>query len=255
MSEHDLKLNTSRLLLTKIRGGDYVHAGDREAVEIVTKKALSFDPTLKDGPTLDVGSGFGGTAQDLHEAGFKNICGIDRDKAAIAYSAKKYPAITFTAGDALTLDQVYEADQFSFVYLFNVIYAIEDKATLLAQLSAVSKPNAILAIFDYTQGKTPLLQHDLGGKPMYPLSFPEFEKTLQQTGWEVLEREDITSQYITWYEGLLHKLSQQRSALDKDFTSQDLGKVESTFTVLVEKLKQGTAGGGTIYARKRKESK
>lgn len=56
-------LNSSRLLLSRVRGGDYAHAGDRKAIDIVLEKVLSLEPDLKSKAVLDVGCGCGGTAQ------------------------------------------------------------------------------------------------------------------------------------------------------------------------------------------------
>jgi len=46
-----------------VRGGDYAHAGDRKAIDIVLEKVLSLEPDLKSKAVLDVGCGCGGTAQ------------------------------------------------------------------------------------------------------------------------------------------------------------------------------------------------
>lgn len=69
-------VNSSRLLLSKLRGGDYAHPGDTEVIDIILKKVLSFDPLLKDKAVLDVGSGFGGTVHYLSQKGFRDIQGV-----------------------------------------------------------------------------------------------------------------------------------------------------------------------------------
>lgn len=99
--------NSSRLLLSDLRGGDYAHAGDAEAINIVIDKALSFDPTMRTSPALDVGSGFGGTVNYLYQKGFTLAEGCDVDPAPIAYAQDHYSSLTFTAVDALSVSQYY----------------------------------------------------------------------------------------------------------------------------------------------------
>lgn len=245
------EINSSRVLLTKLRKGDYAHVGDREAIDIVLQKALSFDPKLKNKAVLDVGCGFGGTAQYLYEAGFSRIEGLDLDPAAILYAQNKYPALNFTVGDALHVDKIYSPSYFSFVCLFNIMYAIQDKALLLKKLSAVSKPEAILAIFDYTceENGAPFLT-DLADKPIYPLQSGILQEDLKQAQWDLLDITDMTSDYIRWYRELLKKLSTHAFDLRKEFSAQDVSTVSQIFTMLLSYLEQGILGGAVVYARK-----
>ena len=53
--------NSACLLLAELRRGDYAHAGDAEAIELVIEKLLRLNPQIKSGRVLDVASGFGGT--------------------------------------------------------------------------------------------------------------------------------------------------------------------------------------------------
>jgi ubiquinone/menaquinone biosynthesis C-methylase UbiE len=253
MSANEAKMNTSRLLLTQLRGGDYAHAGDEEAIKIVLKSALEFSPFLKEEAVLDVGSGFGGTADYLCRAlGFKNVQGFDMDEAAVVYAQKKYSSIHFKVADALKINKSYAPQSFSFFYLLNVIYAIQDKKRLLKNLSTLSKPVGILAIFDYTQKKESVVGFvkDLAGKPMYPIHIPTIEQDLKTTGWKILGTIDMTSHFIRWYRAFLDKLSIQASTLSKAFSFQDVQKVEDTFTFLLNQLEQGNLGGVIIFAQK-----
>lgn len=249
------KLNSSRLLLSQLRGGDYAHAGDIEAIEIVLEKVLSLAPQVKNEAALDVGCGFGGTANYLYQHGFKNVHGMDLDQAAVYYAKDKYPSIDFKAADALNIDTIYSPHQFSFLYLFNVIYAIQDKALLLKKLANIAKPGSLLVIFDYAQGKNLLEKSmkDLAGESMYPIQMNSLQKELRNAGWKIVEITDMTSHYIIWYKRLLEKLSAQSPLLKKDFSAEDLSKVEKTFTFLLNQLEQGNLESVIIYARKEGE--
>jgi SAM-dependent methyltransferase len=245
--------NTCRLLLSELRGGDYAHAGDQEAIERIVSKALSFDPTLQASPTLDVGCGFGGTVNALHTQGFLHIQGCDLDPAAIAYAQNHYPSFAFKVVDALTAAQYYPADHFGLITLFNVSYAIQDKNNLLKALSAIAKPGAILAIFDYTcgEGNSTLSISDFAGKPMHLLHLKHLSQDLEDSQWEFLENVDMTADYQRWYTSFLEKLDAQETSLKTQFSVEDIQKVKTTFEYLLKKIEEGTLGGGAVYARKR----
>ncbi len=72
-------LNQARLMLSELRGGDFTHAGDREAVDMVITKIKQEASEVLNGNCLDVGCGFGGTADYLVKNGFKHVWGIDID--------------------------------------------------------------------------------------------------------------------------------------------------------------------------------
>ena len=143
-------LNPIRRLLCHIRGGDYVHPGDADAIDLVVNQALEIDPLLKSKPMLDVGCGFGGTVHYIAQKGFSKTCGLDFDQAAIAYAQATYSPYLFIPANALHADQYFPENSFGFITLFSVIFAIDDKRTLLNTLSKLAQPGAILAIWDFT---------------------------------------------------------------------------------------------------------
>jgi len=246
-------MSVTRVILTKIRGEDYVHPGEGEAVDLVLQKALSFDPSLKDKAALDVGSGFGGTADYLHHQGFKSIYGIDSDQAAVAYAQKQYPSVQFKVADALDIDKIFSRSQFSFIYFFNVMYAIEDKRTLLKKIGTVARPGCILAVFDYSSHQLepdPTLK-DLVDARMYSLHIDTFQKDLELEGWGVLEITDLTSRYVIWYKNLLLKLAEKAPLLAQDFLEKDITTVREKFTFLLDQFERKVLSGTVIYAKKK----
>jgi hypothetical protein len=56
--------NNLRFILFQLRNGDYAHAGEEEAIDLVIKNISAT------GSVLDVGSGFGGTLNYFHSKGF-----------------------------------------------------------------------------------------------------------------------------------------------------------------------------------------
>lgn len=243
-------LNQSRLILSKLRGGDFTHAGDKEAIDMVLEKVQHDFPEALKGNCLDVGCGFGGTADYLFKKGIKKIWGVDIDPAVINYAKEKYKGIEFVTADAASLNVKFDKGFFSFCYLFNVLYAIENKEAVLKQIAKVCKSGAILMIFDYsaTGGDQPLL--DLAGKPMRPINLKKIKSQLYQAGWVVLEVRDLNDTFIRWYEDLLEKLDRKRSEIKDNFLEQDIAKFSATYLHILHQLRNGSLGGIMIYARR-----
>ncbi len=251
------KINAKRAMLTKLREGDFAHAGDREAIEFVLSK-ISMSNNIKNGNVLDLGSGYGGTADYCSAKGFKKIWGVDIDKNAVDYANLKYPQIKFLHLDAMNLNKKFRKDFFSFVYMFNVIYAIENKDLLIRNLSKVSKKGAILAIFDYSklkkedpnQKKTSPPLKDFSGLVMHPIEPDSLAKIITQHGWKIMETSDITDKYIMWYEQFLNELSQKRSDFAKTYNEKNVEDVENLFNKILFNLKSGEIGGVLMIAQK-----
>ncbi len=245
-----VKLNQARLILSELRGGDFTHAGDKEAIDMVLAKLKQDFPEALKGNCLDVGCGFGGTADYLMKKGFKHVWGIDVDKSAIDYAEPKYKKVKFLNVDALSLSSQFDKDFFSFVYLFNVLYAIEDKASALEQLARVSAPGAILMIFDYSvvDSSEPML--DLAGKPIRPICMKKIKQQLQESGWKVLEVSDISKNFIVWYDQLIKKLEEKNQELKGHFLEEDIAKVSTTYVHILHHLRRKTLGGVLIYAKR-----
>lgn len=250
------KPNPSRLLLAKIRGGDYAHAGDKDAFRIVLPKIANyFKDQLVEQTVLDVGCGFGGTADYFYTQGFHNIWGIDIDKGAIDYASSKYPFIDFSICDATMADQKFEKDFFSLLYLFNVFYALSDqeKMQALNSLAEVAKPGALLVIFECTSPKPedPQEVKDLAGKPMRPIVLPLFHEQIKKSKWEIIEETDLSSNFIKWYQELLYKLDQQKNSFTNDFPPEIIDNLTNTYITILTKLEKKIWGGIVVYARRK----
>lgn len=242
--------NSKRLLLSTLREGDYAHAGDREAIDLVLKKVIAINPGIKEGKVLDVGCGFGGTLDYLKVRDFKNLYGIDINLDSIDYAKAKYPGINFIKMDALEADHL--ETKFDLIMLFNSAYAIADKAKLLKALNKVVNPGSILVIFDYSikGNEENLAIRDFAGMPMYPIKLDSISQDLKATNWSLLETEDLSHEFINWYDQFLQKLDQQKAHLESKFSKKDIDQVQSSFSYFLSELKAGRMGGVVIYARK-----
>lgn len=251
-----LKKNIKRAMLTKLRGGDFAHAGDREAIDFVINK-LNKHTKSKKGNILDVGCGYGGTAEYFVKNGYRNVLGIDIDKNAVDYANLKYSNIKFFHYDVLNIQNKFDKNYFSLIYMFNVVYAIKNKKLLVDNLSAISKKGAILAIFDYSVkldpnniGSEEYVLKDFSGVGMHPVDPKALGEILETKGWRILEANDITDLYIKWYEEFMSSFSSQRNFLIKTYNEKDVEGIETLFNKLLQNLKKDELGGVLIIAEK-----
>ena len=132
-------------LLALVRGGDYAHAGEEEAIEL----AFSAVPKHPQQSILDVGCGRGGTIAFLRRNGWSQLAaGIDREGDSIDYARANYPGIRFEACDVLDVPRVL-ARHFDIIYMLNAFYAFDAQREALAALREVAQAGARLVIFDY----------------------------------------------------------------------------------------------------------
>ena len=215
--------NPKRLLISEIRGGDYAHAGDVEAIDLVLEKLYSINPNLKSSKILDVGCGFGGTLDYLKNKGFKHLYGIDIDKIAIDYAKQRYKDIQFNNIDALASSATFPKSTFELIWLLNSIYAIEDKNKLLSSLARIAKSGATLVIFDYSmaEGDGVLSVHDFAGKQMLPIKITDLLRNLDTNGWDIIEIDDLSEDFIKWYSAFLVKLRSKKDLLISRFSERD----------------------------------
>lgn len=242
--------NPTRVLLTRLRGGDYAHAGDRDAVDFVVKRALALCPGIEQGSCLDIGSGFGGTGERIRELGFSSVSGFDVDVASVEYARKRYPEVMFTAADVRNLVRVFPPNFFSFLCAFNVLYAVEEKSSAIRELFALAKPGACLAIFDYTTTRESGDCFDFSGKPMYPIRLETFKEDLLSAGWEIIEIIDMADRFVDWYALCLEKAALLRNSDPECGSSLELSRIEATFTELRNRIVRGEWGASLFYARK-----
>lgn len=251
----DTRNNNPRLILAKLRKGDYAHAGETEAIDIVLDKIKNIetqDLKIIDKKILDVGCGLGGTAQYIKKNTNYEVYGIDIDESSLNHARKNYANVKFFHCDAQNIKDDISKHKFDIIYMFNVFYAFEDQRKSLEELSKISKAGTILVIFDYTQSQRKDIQfNDLSGKKMNPVYLDDLMMWFKDTSWELLEIDDISDKYKIWYADFLRKFEEKRNSLLVEFTDEAVNKVSQTFSFLLNKMEENQVGGSIICARKK----
>ena len=237
-----------KLLLSNIRTGDYAHAGEKEAIDLVMNK-------IKKSPKqylLDVGCGLGGTAGYLQNKGWGNITGVDIDRKAIDHAKKHYPGVEFIqcAADKVTRSLKIK---FDVICLFNAYFCFSNQTQCLNDFSKIAKPNGILALFDYSspnkyKGINPF--HDEKNKPFSPINLKSAITDFSKNGWKIIEMINLTNHYISWYQNAINNLKIMKNTLTEKFGETAYNQVIKGFIKVLRLLQSNDLGGVVAYAAK-----
>jgi SAM-dependent methyltransferase len=109
------------------------------------KKIIEMTQPSKKSEFLVVGSGTGHLVNNLNNAGYHAI-GIDKSKAMINYSEKKFPDIETKCGDVID-SMNYDKGVFTHITCMNfTIYHLEDKLTFFKNCYYWLMPNGYLIV-------------------------------------------------------------------------------------------------------------
>jgi SAM-dependent methyltransferase len=253
-SHEIVSINPLRRLLTIVRGGDFAHPGETQAIDFMIEKVILHAPWVTEGKALSLGCGFGGT-EDYIQKKFNvhHIEGLDIDSQALAYIKQTYQDILTTEGDMKCLDQLYEHDEFSFVYSFSSFYAVDNHSDVLEKIHTVLKDDGILMLFDYS---VPFCSHELeirdfAGKVMYPIAQNTIDEQLQIHGFHMVEKIDLSIQFCAWYDVFLEKLvERQEENMLSHFTQGQIDQIRDTFKFFKDQISNKDLGGIGIIVKK-----
>jgi len=239
---------TGKQILALIRGSDYAHAGEEEAIDL----ALRPVPRRPDQLLLDVGCGLGGTAKYVQDHGWGTVVGLDVEPASIARARQAYPGIEFHACDVVQASSVI-GRRHDVIYLFNSFYAFGDQPRALAGLAQLARPSGQLILFDYTDrggyDSNPLM---CDGEPFipHPLRLSALGDTLQRAGWQVTDVEDLTGAYERWYGALVQRMDDKRAQIVDIAGSEAFTFVRGMYAGLPGAIRGGRLGGAIVRARR-----
>lgn len=237
-------------ILALVRGGDFAHAGETEAIERALA-GIAKDPSRA---VLDAGCGLGGTAGYVQRRGWGRVTGFDIDAASVGVAKKNFPECAFAVSDVGEAGRLWR-QAFDLIYCFNTVYAFPDQAKALAQLAITARPGATLVIFDYTD---PLLRYATGDfairmdatywQPLHP---PGVEALAAEAGWKLQSITDVTADYLRWYQHLVSRIAARRAEVVAGHGEQAYEFVSAFYSALRDAIAGGVVGGG-IFTLARK---
>lgn len=221
-------------VISKIRGGDYLHPGEEEAID----KTFSSFKKSSGRLLLDVGCSIGGTADYLQKAGLGKVIGIDINNEMVNSARKKYSnnvnyknkinlerltSPVFFACDVLESHEVltnfFGKIAFDVIYIFNSFFLFPDHSKALNILRKLSHKNTKMIIFDFVDcgiGNKDYLAAECaensGALETNYIRYNQIDKMFAAEGWGVESVKDITQDYIRWDRRLIEKIN----ACDKE---------------------------------------
>jgi SAM-dependent methyltransferase len=237
---------TGKLVLSMIRGSDYAHAGEAEAIDLV----LGSLPLTAQTRLLDVGCGIGGTARYVHELGWGTVTGVDIDPDNIDAATSRHPGIEFICSDAARLAQ-WVTPGFDVIYSFNAFFLFADQPAALRAMREVAAPDAALAIFDYVdRGGYAQAQSERGRSAglRKALKLKAMPEMLARTGWALERTVSADADYLRWYEDLVVRIELMHDEIVAASSDAFFEFVLERYTYTRDDVRAGRLGGATLYA-------
>lgn len=232
-----------KAILALVRGGDYAHPGEEQAIEQVAQDL----PRSTIQRLLDVGCGRGGTADWFHRHGWGTVVGVDIDDVSIDYARQRYPAIDFVHLDVVALDRL-DRKPFDLAYLFNSFYAFPDQRAALRAIRTTCSPGACLLIHDYTQPAGAQLPEALGSEIGQPIVLEQIGPWMTESHWGLVSVADWTDHYVTAYDDLLRRFERNRSEIVTTAGEDWYEYVTGWYGGLRQALATGALGGTVLTA-------
>lgn len=235
-------------LLATVRGADYAHAGEEEAIHLLWERL----PKIPTQTCLDAGCGRGGTAAFVSTHGWGSPTGVDLDRETIAEASTKHPGVPFYPLDITEAGARFPG-QFDVIYAFNAYYAFPDQPAALASLARAARPEATLCLFDYVDrggfSSDPFAQKPESTlwRPMHLSTLPA---QLETAGWKMTGCLHLHDAYRRWYAALTARFTAQRESLLAQFPGDLVEYAAGYYTSLLTAIEHGTLGGAIVYAER-----
>lgn len=244
-----LRWYEGKRLVASVRGSDYAHAGEDEAI----LRCFSHFPKKTQRTILDVGCGQGGTAHFIQQQKWGQVTGCDIEDSSIKYAQKQYPDIEFITADVIDVNQKLHGRQFDLMCLFNSFYAFPDQLAALKKLRILAKPQTDLIIFEYTDlvptDNNPMVIKGDPLKAFTPIRLDNIKQMAANAGWRCQEIVELNDEYLMWYKNLLANLHKQKENIIRNFTEQGYLKAVNRYNKIYKALKEKSLGGCIFYGR------
>lgn len=244
-----LRWYEGKRLVSTVRGSDYAHAGEEEAISY----CLAPYNKNRNRLILDAGCGQGGTAHFIQQQEWGQVTGCDIEDSSIQYAQKHYPNIKFVTADVVEVNKKLNGNHFDLICLFNSFYAFPDQSQALKSLHALGKENTEIIIFEYTDitpnDNNPLTIKNDPIKNFQPIRLDTIRQLTRDAGWECSEIKEINAQYKEWYRSFLNELKEKRENIVTQFTEAGYLEAINRYTKLYNAIENGILGGCIFYGK------
>jgi ubiquinone/menaquinone biosynthesis C-methylase UbiE len=242
-------------ILWEMLMGEQIHVGGERETDILAQKI----GIKKDDNILDVCSALGGPARHLAKKYGCQVTGLDATEKMINESIKRTNSepythlITYKLGNAL--DMPFKAESFNVIWGQDAWCYITDKERLIHEANRVLKPGGKIAFTDWLQVGNMNKQEwiDLNSFMAFPYleSLDGYEKILENTGFEILLKEDESTDFAKHCHIYQTKL---RNKLKNDVLNsygiEMFEAADNGLNLWVRAADEGKVGRGRIIAKK-----
>src|SRR3990167_7710451 len=198
--------------MSYIRGGDYTHPGEEQAI----LETLSPFPKDKNRLILDVACGLGGTANFIQKNGWGKVVGFDIEPASIEYAKQNYPGVVF----------------FFFFFFFFFINFFFFKYVDLMPVN-----------------KNSLIKTEPKNAAFLPLRLENINEMLKETGWQCSQLKRMDNEFKKWYADLLIRIKQIKDEFITMHGEPEYEKILGRYTSFYNAFVSASLGGCALYAQ------
>jgi ubiquinone/menaquinone biosynthesis C-methylase UbiE len=236
--------------------GEQIHVGGPKETDILAEKANITGQTH----VLDICSALGGPARHLAKKYGCKVTGLDATKKMLDEAIKRTEQenltqlVSYEMGDSLNMP--FEQGAFDVIWGQDAWCYVTDKKKLLSEAARVIKPGGTIAFTDWIQTST------MGNGEWEALNkfmvFPYmetlngYEKLLEETGFEVIEKEDLSEDFAKHCHFYQEKLRNElKPSIIKQYGSDLFEAADSGLGMWVAAADQGKVGRGRWIAKKK----
>jgi ubiquinone/menaquinone biosynthesis C-methylase UbiE len=236
--------------------GEEIHVGGPQETEIMADK-LGISNRMH---VLDVCSALGGPARHLAKKYGCRVTGLDATRKMHDEAIKRTEEegltdlVSYELADSL--DMPFENGTFDIVWGQDAWCYITDKKQLISEAARVVKPNGIIAFTDWIQVGNMSDEEwtNLNEFMVFPYleTIEGYGKILEITGFEVLEKEDLSADFTVYchiYQDLLRNILKDK--ILSNFGIELFDAADSGLTMWVLAADEGKVGRGRWIARKK----
>lgn len=235
--------------------GEEIHVGGPKETDILAAKANITDQNH----VLDICSALGGPARHLAKKFGCRVIGLDATKKMYEEAKKRTEQedlaslVSYELGDSLKMP--FEQGAFDVVWGQDAWCYVTDKKKLLSEAARVIKPGGTIAFTDWIQvGNMSEEEWDALNKFMvfpYMETLEGYEKLLRETGFKIIEKEDLSKDFARHCHFYQDKLRNElKSSIVEQYSNELFEAADSGLGMWVAAADEGKVGRGRWIAKK-----
>jgi ubiquinone/menaquinone biosynthesis C-methylase UbiE len=235
--------------------GEEIHVGGPKETDILAQKANISDKTH----VLDICSALGGPARHLARKFGCSVIGLDATKKMFEEAKKRTEQdelthlVSYELGDTLTMP--FEHETFDVVWGQDAWCYVTDKKRMLDEAARVIKPGGTIAFTDWIQvGNMREEEWEALNKFMvfpYMETLEGYEKLLKESGFELIEKEDLSQDFAKHCHFYQDKLRNElKNMIVEHYGNELFMAADSGLGMWVVAADEGKVGRGRWIAKK-----